>query len=73
MEKVPLLLMFLGHVWVDTSQGVLPVVAAKLATHKVQIHGWVYDIKSGTIRCCGHNDDHFSDFSEHYASVIAAL
>jgi len=50
-----------------------PVVAAKLATHKVQIHGWVYDIKSGTIRCCGHNDDHFSDFSEHYASVIAAL
>lgn len=30
MEKIPLLLLFLGHVWVDTSQGILPVVAAKL-------------------------------------------
>src|SRR5690606_16954666 len=50
-----------------------PVVAAKLATHKVQIRCWVYAIKSGTIRCCGHNDCHFSDFSEHYASVISAL
>lgn len=25
MEKIPLLLMFLGHVWVDASQGILPV------------------------------------------------
>lgn len=30
MEKVPLLLLFLGHVWVDASQGILPVVLAKL-------------------------------------------
>ncbi len=30
MEKIPLLLIFLGHVWVDTSQGILPVVLAKL-------------------------------------------
>ena len=30
MEKVPLLLMFLGHVWVDASQGILPVVLPKL-------------------------------------------
>jgi FSR family fosmidomycin resistance protein-like MFS transporter len=30
MEKIPLLLMFLGHVWVDASQGILPVVLAKL-------------------------------------------
>ena len=30
MEKIPLLLMFLGHVAVDTSQGTLPVVVAKL-------------------------------------------
>jgi FSR family fosmidomycin resistance protein-like MFS transporter len=30
MEIVPLLLMFLGHVAVDTSQGTLPVVVAKL-------------------------------------------
>ncbi|MFP3928653.1 MAG: MFS transporter [Desulfobacteraceae bacterium] len=30
MEKIPLLLMFLGHVWVDATQGVLPVVLTKL-------------------------------------------
>jgi len=30
MEKIPILLMFLGHVWVDTSQGVLPIVLVKL-------------------------------------------
>lgn len=30
MEKIPILLMFLGHVWVDTSQGILPIVLPKL-------------------------------------------
>jgi FSR family fosmidomycin resistance protein-like MFS transporter len=30
MEKIPLLLIFLGHVWVDTSQGILPVVIPEL-------------------------------------------
>ena len=30
MEKIPLLLIFIGHIWVDTSQGILPVVLAKL-------------------------------------------
>jgi MFS transporter, FSR family, fosmidomycin resistance protein len=30
MEKIPILLMFLGHIWVDSSQGILPVVLPKL-------------------------------------------
>jgi FSR family fosmidomycin resistance protein-like MFS transporter len=30
MEKIPLLLMFLGHMWVDASQGILPVALVKL-------------------------------------------
>ncbi|MBW1804456.1 MAG: MFS transporter, partial [Deltaproteobacteria bacterium] len=30
MEKLPLILMFLGHTWVDASQGILPVVLPKL-------------------------------------------
>lgn len=50
-----------------------PIVAAKLATHKVQIHGWVYDIESGGIRCCGHLSEQFTDFNDHYADVIASL
>ncbi|MFW1677756.1 carbonic anhydrase [Pontibacter sp. JAM-7] len=50
-----------------------PVVAAKLATNKLSIHGWVYDIKSGRISCCGHHDDAFQDFSDHYADIISQL
>lgn len=30
MEKIPLLLMFFGHVWVDASQGILPVALVRL-------------------------------------------
>ena len=30
MQKIPLFLLFLGHIWVDTSQGILPVVLPKL-------------------------------------------
>jgi len=30
MEKIPLFLMFLGHIWVDASQGILPVLLPKL-------------------------------------------
>ncbi len=50
-----------------------PVVAAKLATDKLSVHGWVYDIKSGSIRCCGLHDESFQDFSEHYADIIAQI
>jgi FSR family fosmidomycin resistance protein-like MFS transporter len=30
MQTIPILLMFLGHVWVDTSQAILPVALVKL-------------------------------------------
>jgi FSR family fosmidomycin resistance protein-like MFS transporter len=30
MQKIPLLLLFLGHVWVDASQAILPVALVKL-------------------------------------------
>jgi FSR family fosmidomycin resistance protein-like MFS transporter len=30
MEKIPILLIFLGHLWVDASQGILPVALAML-------------------------------------------
>lgn len=50
-----------------------PVVAAKLATGKIQIHGWVYDIKSGNIRCCGRDSMEFTDFDQYYADYIAKI
>lgn len=50
-----------------------PVVAAKLATGKIEIHGWVYDIKSGRIRCCGRDSIEFKDFDDYYADIIARV
>lgn len=50
-----------------------PAVAAKLATHKVEIHGWVYNIKTGSVRCSSHHDTEFQDFEARYESEIAAL
>lgn len=50
-----------------------PVVAAKLATGKIQIHGWIYNIKKGGIRCCHHNDLVFRSFEEQYPDEIKRL
>ena len=50
-----------------------PVVAAKLSTGKIEIHGWVYDIKSGNIRCCGRDSIEFRDFDDYYSDIIARV
>ena len=50
-----------------------PAVAAKLATGKVKVHGWVYNIKSGRIRCCSDNENEFMDFEERYSALIEKL
>lgn len=50
-----------------------PVVAAKLATGKIEVHGWVYDIKSGNIRCCGRDSVEFKDFDDYYTDTIARV
>lgn len=50
-----------------------PVVAAKLATGKVEIHGWVYNIKTGGIRSSSKSGTQFIDFDERYQTEIAEL
>lgn len=50
-----------------------PVVAAKLATGKIEVHGWVYDIKSGNIRCCGRDSADFKNFDDYYTDTIARV
>lgn len=50
-----------------------PAVAAKLAAGKIQMHGWVYDIETGEVRCCDHQSRQFSDFDEYYAEEIAQI
>jgi carbonic anhydrase len=48
-----------------------PAVADKVNAGEVTIHGWVYDIESGAIKCKG--DSGFESFEKHYADIIAEL
>jgi carbonic anhydrase len=50
-----------------------PVVAAKLATGKVEIHGWVYNIETGGIRSSSQSGTRFLEFEDRYQTEIAEL
>ena len=50
-----------------------PVVAAKLATGKVEIHGWVYNIETGGIRCSSETGNSFENFETRYQKEISEL
>lgn len=50
-----------------------PAVAAKLATGKIKVHGWVYDIKTGQVRCAMHDDFKFHRFEEYFSEQIKEL
>ena len=50
-----------------------PAVAAKLATGKIKVHGWVYDIKTGQVRCAMHDDFKFQRFEEYFSEQIKEL
>lgn len=47
-----------------------PEVASRIATGKVFLHGWVYDIKLGEIHCYEQNTGKFVPVSEHYAHIL---
>ncbi|WP_018983395.1 carbonic anhydrase [Salinimonas chungwhensis] len=44
-----------------------PSVAAKIATGKVKLHGWVYNIGSGEVLCYDESSKTFERMSEAYA------
>ena len=48
-----------------------PAVAAKLSTGEVDMHGWVYDIKHGTISAYDEVQNEFVPIEERYASLMA--
>lgn len=48
-----------------------PAVAAKLSTGEVDMHGWVYDIKHGTISAYDETQNGFIPIEERYASLMA--
>ncbi len=43
-----------------------PAVAAKLATKQVQLHGWLYDIESGSVLCYDEKAEEFKLLQEIY-------
>ena len=44
-----------------------PAVAAKIATGKVTLHGWVYNIETGGVECYDEKSREFKPMSENYA------
>lgn len=50
-----------------------PSVALRLAMGELQLHGWVYDIKTGDVTAYDDATGKFTPVHEHYASEMAAL
>ncbi len=50
-----------------------PYVAARLATGETQIHGWVYDIKTGEVLAYDDNADAFIPVADHYQEAVGAV
>jgi carbonic anhydrase len=50
-----------------------PSVAVQLARGEVQLHGWVYDIRTGNVSAYDEKSGKFLPVHEHYASEMAAI
>lgn len=50
-----------------------PIVASRLATGKLKLHGWIYNIKKGEIICCDQQNYRFKPFKEYYQETINKL
>ncbi len=50
-----------------------PSVAARMAAGELQLHGWVYDIRTGDVSAYDAGLDKFVPVHEHYASEMAAI
>ncbi len=49
-----------------------PVVAAKLATGAINLHGWVYHIESGDVTCFDEQVNKFVSLESRYQTLLAA-
>lgn len=47
-----------------------PAVASKLSAGEVELHGWVYDIKTGNVSAWDEATDKFISVEERYAALI---
>ena len=49
-----------------------PVVASRLSSGDVELHGWVYDIATGDVTAWDKESDKFVPVEERYASLLTA-
>jgi carbonic anhydrase len=49
-----------------------PAVAARMARGALQIHGWVYDIKTGEVAAYDEREGRFLPVADRYAAELAA-
>jgi carbonic anhydrase len=49
-----------------------PTVAVALASKAVELHGWVYDIKTGAVSAYDEASESWSSVEERYASEVAS-
>lgn len=48
-----------------------PAVAARIATHAVELHGWIYSIETGEVSAYDAERSEFVPIAERYASLVA--
>jgi len=49
-----------------------PAVAARLATDEVELHGWVYDIETGSVSAYDGEHARFVPIEQRYATLLSA-
>ena len=47
-----------------------PSVAEKIATDSIELHGWIYDIATGSVSCHDQQQQVFIPISEHYSNSV---
>jgi carbonic anhydrase len=47
-----------------------PAVAARLATKRIQLHGWMYEIETGHLHAYDERDQRFEPLDKVYASLL---
>jgi len=50
-----------------------PAVAARMARGDLKLHGWIYDIRTGSVLACDESGSRFVPVQERYADAIAEV
>lgn len=48
-----------------------PVVAARLAANRLQLHGWVYELETGEVFCWDESSQAFCPVAERYKTLLS--